>query len=573
MALVSNILILTSYYFLILISILGYGLFFLEIFKKKISLTNFGYVGLSGIFILLIYSYISNFILAHSEIHNILLIILGLILFFSKLVKNFLSYKKEFFLTILVFCLIFSSLFLYKNHDDFPYYHFPYTYYLTQQSFYIGVGQFNHGFRTPSSIFYLNSLFYLPNAKFYLFHFGPIYILGFANIILLKNVDNFFSYLDFKKKKIDITNYLSLFSIIFINIFFYRIAEHGTDRSAQILIFLLIIELMIFVNLKRIKSEDLFNLYLLAALIISFKAFYILYAVFFIPLLLFVKSKNQTYIQAISFLLINKFFSIFLLMLFFTLFTYFINTACIIYPLSFTCFDNFNWGIAKDQVIKMNNHYELWSKAGLTPTSKVSNPSDYIQGFNWVKNWIDLYFFNKVSDFILGLIITIFIVVVVFKKHFFKVKKNKINKFFYLIYIAIIILGLEWFYNHPALRYGGYCIIALLIFIPISHKLDIINVNYKYYIKSVFILLILTIFIFNIRNINRITKEIKIYKYKPLQETFYNLDNNIFRIQKQMEEHISTYSKCLNLRKDCSQETQKVYRKYGKFIFNNRTNY
>jgi hypothetical protein len=567
---VSNILVLIAYYFLILISILGYGLFFLEIFKKKIHSTNFGYVGLFGIFVLLLYSYLSNFILAHSEIHNILLIIFGLILSFLKLFKNFSSYKKEFFLTILVFCIISSSLFLYKNHDDFPYYHFPYTYYLTQQSFYIGVGQFNHGFRTPSSIFYLNSLFYLPHAKYYLFHLGSIYILGFANIILLKNIDNFFSYLKFKKKKIDITNYLSLFSIIFINIFFFRIAEHGTDRSAQILIFLLIIELLIFINLKKIKSADLFNLYLLAALIISLKAFYILYAVFFIPLLLFVRSKNQTYIQVISFLFINKFFSIFLLMLFFTLFTYFINTACIIYPLSFTCFDNFNWGIAKDQVIQMNNHYELWSKGGLTPISSVSNPTEYIKSFNWVKNWIDIYFFNKVSDFILGLIVTIFIVVFFFKKHFFKEKKNKINKFFHLIYVIIIILGIEWFYNHPALRYGGYCIIALLIFIPVCYKLDIRNVNYKYYIKSVFILLIITVLVFNIRNVNRIVKEINFYKYKPLQASFYNLDDNIFRIQKIMEEHISKYNECLYLKKGCNQEKKKVYIKYGKIIFNNR---
>ena len=102
-----------------------------------------------------------------------------------------------------------------------------------------------------------------------------------------------------------------------------------------------------------------------------------------------------------------------------------------------------------------------------------------------------------------------------------------------------MILGVEWFYNHPALRYGGYCIIALLIFIPICLKLDISNVNYKYYIKSVIILLILTALVFNIRNINRIVKEINFYKYKPLQETFYNLDSNIFRIQKQMEGHIS----------------------------------
>ena len=53
-----------------------------------------------------------------------------------------------------------------KNHDDFPYYHFPYTYYLTQDNLHIGIGQFGHGFRTPSSIFYLNSLFYLPLIKF-----------------------------------------------------------------------------------------------------------------------------------------------------------------------------------------------------------------------------------------------------------------------------------------------------------------------------------------------------------------------------------------------------------------------
>ena len=135
-----------------------------------------------------------------------------------------------------------------------------------------------------------------------------------------------------------------------------------------------------------------------------------------------------------------------------------------------------------------------------------------------------------------------------------------------------MILGVEWFYNHPALRYGGYCIIALLIFIPICLKLDISNVNYKYYIKSVIILLILTALVFNIRNINRIVKEINFYKYKPLKETFYNLDNNIFRIQKQMEGHISRYNKCLNSREECSLEGRKVYMKYGKIIFNNRAN-
>ena len=567
----NQLLTLIIYYFLILISMLGYGLFFLTIFDKKISTRNFGYVGLFGIYILLIYSYISNFIIAHSEFHNILFIIFGLVLLLLKLFKNFSNYKKELFLTFIVFCLISSSLFLYKNHDDFPYYHFPYTYYLTQQSFYVGVGQFNHGFRTPSSIFYLNSLFYLPHAKFYLFHYGSIYILGFANIILLKNIDNYFSYLDFKKKKIDITNYISLFSIVFINIFFYRIAEHGTDRSAQILIFLLIIEILIFVNLKKIKRVDLFNLYLLAALIVSLKAFYILYVIFLIPLFLFVRLKSQTYLQVINFLFFNKFFVLFIVLLFFTLLTYFINTGCIIYPVSFTCFENFNWGIPKEQVVKMNNHYELWSKGGLTPTSRVSNPAEYIESFYWVKHWINIYFFNKVSDFILGLITVILVFVFLFKKQIFKEKKKKINKFIYLIYLILIILGIEWFYNHPALRYGGYCIIALLLFIPVCVILDTRNLNYRNYSRSILVLLIITILAFNLRNFSRITKEINHYNYKPLKQTFYNLDDNIFRIQEQMDQHISRFNECLNL-EECNSKKQKIYMKYGKIIFNNRLN-
>ena len=204
-----NFLVLIFYYFLILVSILGYGAFFLRIFDKKLISNNFGYVGLFGLYVLLIYSYLSNFIIAHSEFHNIIILIIGIIFFFLKILKNYSKYQKEIFLTFLVFVLISSSLFLYKNHDDFPYYHFPYTYYLTQQSFYIGIGQFNHGFRTPSSIFYINSLFYLPYAKFYLFHYSSIYILGFANIILLKNIHSYFTYLKIKKEKFNVTNYLS----------------------------------------------------------------------------------------------------------------------------------------------------------------------------------------------------------------------------------------------------------------------------------------------------------------------------------------------------------------------------
>ena len=568
-----NFLILIFYYFVILISVLGYGSFFLKVFEKKLVSNNFGYVGLFGIYVILVYSYLSNFILAHSQFHNILILIIGTILFFLKIIKNYLKYRKEIFLTFFVFIIISSSLFLYKNHDDFPYYHFPYTYYLTQQSFYIGVGQFGHGFRTPSSIFYINSLFYLPYAKFHLFHFSQIYILGFANIILLKNIHSYFTYLKIKKEKINLTNYLSLFSIIFINIFFYRIAEHGTDRSAQILVFIFIIEMIVFINLKNIKSIDLFKLYLLGAIIVSLKAFYILYAVFFIPLLFLMKSKNKSYTKSFIFLILNKYFSLFILLLFFVLFTYFINTGCIIYPLSITCFDNLNWSIPSTETLLMNNHYELWSKAGKTPTSRVGNPNEYIQGFNWVKNWIDLYFFNKVSDFLLGLILLIIIVIFSFKgKSLNKYKYKKNYNYIYLIYLILIVLGFEWFYNHPALRYGGYCIIALLFFIPACIRLELIKIDYIKYTRATLILLIITILVFNLRNIHRIIKEVNFYQYKPLIEVFYWVEDGNFRVQKSMNDLITQYNFCIDSNVPCSKKKQKVYKKYGKIIFNNRMN-
>ena len=51
-----------------------------------------------------------------------------------------------------------------------------------------------------------------------------------------------------------------------------------------------------------------------------------------------------------------------------------------------------------------NNWFELWSKAGATPNYVIENKNYNIDKFNWVSNWINEYFFNKVFDFILGIL-------------------------------------------------------------------------------------------------------------------------------------------------------------------------
>ena len=114
----------------------------------------------------------------------------------------------------------------------------------------------------------------------------------------------------------------------------------------------------------------------------------------------------------------------------------------------------------------MNQHYNLWSKAGHTPNFKVDNAELYLQNFNWVDNWIDDYFFNKVSDLIFGLLFTsVFLFLFFFKR---KTKEIYYNKNYNFLVILIFFLLVEWFVNHPALRYGGYALFAILFLMPTS---------------------------------------------------------------------------------------------------------
>ena len=155
------------YYWIILFSIIGYGYLFSKFFLLKSNENkDIGYVGLYGIFSLLLISYLSSFLVPHTLFFNSIIIGIGFLYFWISKQKFFLSNK--FKILIFVFSILLITIYAAKNHDDFPYYHFPYTHLLTEYSVLIGIGNFNHGFRTHSSIFYLSSLFYLPFVKYFL---------------------------------------------------------------------------------------------------------------------------------------------------------------------------------------------------------------------------------------------------------------------------------------------------------------------------------------------------------------------------------------------------------------------
>ena len=71
--------------------------------------------------------------------------------------------------------VLFSSLLISKTHDDFSYYHFPFTKYLTEQKIIFGMSILGHGYKLLSSLFFLNSSFYLPYIEYFSFHFSMLF--------------------------------------------------------------------------------------------------------------------------------------------------------------------------------------------------------------------------------------------------------------------------------------------------------------------------------------------------------------------------------------------------------------
>ena len=511
-----SVLTLSFYYWIIIFSILGYGLLFNQICLKS-SESDIGYLGINGIFILTLISYISSFIIPHTELFNSVLLSIGLINLVIN--RNEIIIKNNIKYLIIVFIILNIFILVSKNHDDFPYYHFPYTHLLTEYSNMIGLGNFNHGFRTHSSIFYLSSLFNLPFSNFYLFHLSPVLFMGFVNIIFFNKIS-----LTLQSKEKLFILYFSLLSLIFINVFFYRLAEHGTDRSAMILIIITVIEIFYLINIKKnINKSSFLKLLILITLIISLKTFYILYALLLIPVILYLKENKVPLIFFFKNIVIYLCMAMFISLIAVNFF----NTGCMLYPVKVLCFESFSWSIPLNEVEQMNNWYQQWAKAGANPDYRVENPELYIKNFNWVSNWIDKYFFNKVSDFLLGLsFLSLTVFLMFFSKKTQKIKKLK----FWNIYIVIIFLTVEWFYLLPTLRYGGYHLIALLMFIPLSIYISKYSISSKLLKNKVYFLIFLTILVFFSRNVSRLINEYEIYNYNVFNNAYFRISDKNFKI-------------------------------------------
>ena len=501
-----DIIIFFSYFYILLLSVIGYGMFFQNLcfgVMKDLKDTKAIYTGFYGLFAITFISIISSLVVPHNFTHNILLHFVGILFFIFIKIKNKKNYLKIIFL---ISVTVFSALLISKTHDDFSYYHLPFTRYLTEQKVIFGMSILGHGYKLLSSLFFLNSSFYLPFIEYFSFHFSLLFFLIFFNFFLLKEIVN--------KNTHEVIKFLYLFTFIFFNLSFNRMAEFGTDKAGQLLIVILTIKIFQHTcyESSKLKLKNILLLLPLLGFCISLKTYFLPYILIGFTII-FLDSKL---IKSVKIIFHSRSFYFLLVFLLIYFLHHFISTGCIISPLSLTCFgDNLYWADGSSEYKEIAQWLEQWSKSGAGPGFQVDNPSIYIQNFNWLLRWIDNYFFTKVSDQ-LGLLASVFFISFLLFKNFELRKKtlilDKKISFFYLIILTIFFI---WLTKHPQLRYGGYSIVFLTLSIPFALVYQKMK-NQNFFNKKLKYLLILVVIIFNVKNINRINDEFQradLYKF------------------------------------------------------------
>ena len=524
-----NFLIFVIFTILIVLSTLGYGLIFANKLFKKSEYLSLPLKGIFGIFFIYIISTLTHLVVPHNYAHNSIVLIIGILLFYEFYRKGLIE-NKQLKTISYVFLFLFLGFLISKTNEDFSYYHLPNSLQFSTHKLEFGLGNLNHGFKHFSSIFLINSIFYLPYVEIYLFNIINflLQIFFFSGLIILinkKNINNF------SKSLISI-------SLVTFLVKFYRLAEYGADYLGQFLVLLSFIFSSFALSKKKLNFNEKEQIFSISILFIVFavttKFLYAIYII--IPLtLFFYKFKIN---EIINFSLRKKFLLLSTCLISSVVFFNFTATGCFLYPITFTCLtDTIDWSISENTIKYLNLHYKTWSKAGIGTGYGIQNYQEYISGVNWIENWIERYFFTKVTDYIFVVVLISTIFIIFLKKNFTKIKKPNFDlNTSMLSYLSIVIVFFLWFFNFPTLRYAGYTVVFLILATPVSFFLATkINFNKKIIIKKINILIIIAIVVFNLKNIERLNKELN-YKssehHNFLNFPFFWVDDVQFKVIK-----------------------------------------
>ena len=260
---------------------------------------------------------------------SFIVLIIGLISFCNKKNLNFIKINKKKFIIYFFVILIFIPMFLsQKYHEDFGYYHLPYSLAFIENKIIFGFSNINNAFVYNSIWLNISSLFFIQDKNF--------------NFLTLPNFMIFLSFILFSinnsisKKKIEISDYYLIVVLFYFLLKFTRISEFGVDFTLAVFS---VFSIYFYLRFLEVDLDNEKKFYFFCNLV--FALFAILIKLSSLPIILlsiFLFIKNFKKLKL--FIFNYNFYFIYLLCILF-LIQQFIYTGCFFFPFRiylFGCF-------------------------------------------------------------------------------------------------------------------------------------------------------------------------------------------------------------------------------------------
>ena len=446
--------------------------------KKK----DIFFIFLSGYTIIGSIALVLHFFFPLSNTLSTIIISIGLlILLFKKI-----SFKKIYLYYFIFFLFVGYLLLGASEHAiDSNMYHHPYVSYIKTEKIIFGITNLHSRFGHISFLQYAQSIF--------VNDFFSKFLISFINIIFFGTFIVYCFEIVISERKNKVLIIFAVFISCYTLIKFGRYREFGNDLIPFLISnYLLLIIIKNFSNKKNRNENISYYFPFYVFLTVTHKISYVFSSIIFITIINF-KNLDKFFKNKIIF------FPIILLLVWFL--KNYIETSCIIYPISTLCFENISWSLfgLSDSTYAMTSA-EAWSKGWIDkPKNFQISMKDFNSSFNWVNIWFDKHFI-KILEKVSPLIILILIVKIYFLffnenkpiSHFDKYNiRNRLIKLLVLILIGLTV----WFLKSPLFRYGAFYIIASLILVFLIFDLKSIekisyiklrNLKYLIFISFVF---------------------------------------------------------------------------------------
>jgi len=426
---------------------------------KKYDFRSQFYLYFIGIIFISFISLILNFFTPLTPLINSIAYILIIIAYLIK--KKFILKKINInFLLISSFVTFLLIIYSNVNRPDAGLYHLPYTSIINENKIIFGLSNIHSRFGHVSILQYLaainNNYFFLKNgisiplasivSFFYLYFFYDVWKVGA------------------KKEISNLSNFFSLFVLIYIAFKIARYSEFGNDAVSHLSFFYLI-SCLLKTKIKEINFNKIS--------FISVFAFInkpTLGLIFIVPIVIFYLQKGFR-----SKRILYSLFSLPALLLYLWLIKNVIVSGCAIYPVKITCIENLRWTNI-EQTVNANIESDAWSKGWPDRMDKNISMEEFRKNLNWIHAWSD-----KHLKYILNILIpymAILILIALYIRIKFKSTGVKNNKDLTVRFILCLITSgagtLSFFFLFPLYRYGYsflVTLICLLFIFLINNKL------------------------------------------------------------------------------------------------------